>query len=578
MGSNFETFYGEEWSENVERKFKEWSLRVFGGTSELPRNIHPRLTCPITEKGTEQRDMFMLPQDPAGPPEASSSGSQTASEEFLIQDSTAQATQPKKSTSRASKSQKSTSQPTKSQGSASQPRKLQPSTARAAPPVPTSVPQAVVASDLLQGAPPPMPIPPIPHAPADQPPSADTPEIDEDTALMATATVVHQPLSQASIVPQTTQVPPMATSESPNIVEPPQLVINPSQLIIKPSQLVIDPSRSVPERSQVHTEVVLTDRRPNSSVTPVHSQSLTEVVDTASNGPAPKVLYRVRNPTTAPSGTPSRRGSIDGAPAMIVDAIDDEQEITVDLRDYIDPESDDDQSHVSSSQKTADGSHQSMIPATRILPQLDIDEGDLPTWMVKKGQWKYVASTTGGTVWEKLLKVYMNQERRLEFTDMVSNLARISSTSRSNNLKGITLTNEDRPSKIKEYFQYAHQPSRGDTLTVPGFGAEVVRWWKQIQPEWRRTEQDPPQDSTAWSYMLAGGSKGIFLVILCLAWWDRAHARYLEEEKNARWTQAGATGATPSFEDLPDHDVDWLGVVNDVAFAMERAQKCDIPT
>ena len=45
--------------------------------------------------------------------------------------------------------------------------------------------------------------------------------------------------------------------------------------------------------------------------------------------------------------------------------------------------------------------------------------------MVKKGQWRYVASTVGGTLWEKLLEVYMNQERRLEFTEVVSGLVHI---------------------------------------------------------------------------------------------------------------------------------------------------------
>lgn len=66
---------------------------------------------------------------------------------------------------------------------------------------------------------------------------------------------------------------------------------------------------------------------------------------------------------------------------------------------------------------------QSQSVPTRTHAQLGVDEGDLPTWMVKKHQWKYIASTDGGPSWEKLLKVYMEQERRLEFTEMVSNLA-----------------------------------------------------------------------------------------------------------------------------------------------------------
>jgi hypothetical protein len=145
---------------------------------------------------------------------------------------------------------------------------------------------------------------------------------------------------------------------------------------------------------------------------------------------------------------------------MIIDVIDDEQELTVDLREYIDLESDSDESHVSSSQKTADEcrelppSHpnsqqqctsvgrtkgttsQPEFISGRTIPQLNVDEGDLPVWMTKKNQWRYVASTAGGTAWENLLKVYMNQERRLEFMEMVSDLAHIFPTSKPKPLKG----------------------------------------------------------------------------------------------------------------------------------------------
>lgn len=132
--------------------------------------------------------------------------------------------------------------------------------------------------------------------------------------------------------------------------------------------------------------------------------------------------------------------------------------------------------------------------------------------------------------------------------------------------------------KIKEYFQYAHQPTRGDCLTLPGFGVEVINWWKKIQPEWRGTNPDPPQTSGQWSYILSGGSKGAFLLILCLAWWHRAYERHLESQKERRRTEAKATGVTARFDDLPDHDAEWLEIVKDVAFVMRRAQGSEVPT
>lgn len=64
---------------------------------------------------------------------------------------------------------------------------------------------------------------------------------------------------------------------------------------------------------------------------------------------------------------------------------------------------------------------------------------------------------------------------------------------------------------------------------------------------------------------------------MCLAWWDRAHARYLDETKNARQAGTQAAGVAPNLGDLPDHDAEWLEIVKDVTFAMEQAQSCDIP-
>ena len=137
----------------------------------------------------------------------------------------------------------------------------------------------------------------------------------------------------------------------------------------------------------------------------------------------------------------------------------DDEETTVDLRKYINMESDDD-THVSSSQKTSDecqdlslpppgpqqqptevgtvegNTSQSELASSCTHPRLDVDEDDFPAWMTKKGQWRYITSTAGGTAWENLLKIYINQERRLEFTEMVSDLSCIFLTSSPKSLKG----------------------------------------------------------------------------------------------------------------------------------------------
>jgi hypothetical protein len=235
---------------------------------------------------------------------------------------------------------------------------------------------------------------------------------DNEMALLATAVGVHQLLSQVAATSKITQATPTAASETPNVVEPVPTAVSPSQLFIDPS-----------------ANATTTDS-------------------------VPKVQYRVRNPADEVSRAPSRQGSIDGAPEIGLnihtnaetrqDAMEiDMPELAVDLRDYIGT-IDDAESHVSSSQKSTDGCQDllpppsdsqplrsdsvgvevtnQLQPATvRAYPQLDVDEGDLPAWMVDKGRWKYITSIAGGPTWEELLKVYLRQERRLEFSDMVGN-------------------------------------------------------------------------------------------------------------------------------------------------------------
>ena len=330
-----------------------------------------------------------------------------------------------------------------------------------APELPQSIPKSTPTPLALGGA-------------INPPPSAGAlGASDNDMNLLSTVLGVHQLLSQVAAASQAPGVPPVTTSDIPGVVGPSQL-INPSQVAVNPSQLLpassqtpadavvmqpgpvvtpippqltakipdvvepsqlMNPSQPLPASSQVPAEVVVT--QPGAVVTPVPPQSATNISNVAAADPGPKAQYRVRNPATTVSGVPSRRGSIDGAPEMDVDLHENPKipshqdsindEAVVDLRDYISVLSDtDDETHVSSSQKSSDG-YQDLLPPPpssqlRRSGPLDVEEDDLPTWMVKRQQWKYIVSTAGGPAWEKLLKVYMQQERRLEFSDRVSDL------------------------------------------------------------------------------------------------------------------------------------------------------------
>ena len=405
---------------------KMWRTSSDNGHFESSE-VHPllpnacsRLIYSVTEKGTEQRNTFLLPKDSAGSPsEASSSGHTNSkapsqnppTKASPSQNQSAGATTSHVPSTETIPSQDPSARATPSQGPRPRPSRPQKSAPQCQPPTSmdtvqhlqpksTSTPQAAVTSDISQDTP--TPTSPMPDVPIDPP--ADVPDLDED--MDSTTTDACEPPSQVEIVPQV---------GSPNTAE----------------------------RSKVPTEIVPMDTRPDSTVTPIPSQSLTKVANTTSDVPTPGVPYKVRNTTTAHSGGRSRRGSIDGAPEMFADPID--EEITVDLRDYINLDSDD-ETHVSSSQKTADEGRELSPPppnsqqrqaslkssedhtsqpksvSTRTLPQLDVDQEDFPAWMMKKGQWRYLTSTAGGTAWEHLLKVYINQERRLEFTEKVSDL------------------------------------------------------------------------------------------------------------------------------------------------------------
>jgi len=69
-------------------------------------------------------------------------------------------------------------------------------------------------------------------------------------------------------------------------------------------------------------------------------------------------------------------------------------------------------------------------------------------------------------------------------------------------------------------------------------------WWGSIQPPWRYKDEYPRDSRKDYSYILAGGKKGVFLLILCLAWWDRAYGRGIEVEKARRREAARAAGNT----------------------------------
>ena len=139
---------------------------------------------------------------------------------------------------------------------------------------------------------------------------------------------------------------------------------------------------------------------------------------------------------------------------------------------------------------------------------------------------------------------------------------------------------KNKPKTVQEYFRWYHNPSKWDSVALPKFGDEVSAWWISLQPEWRYKNELPTSNGNNYSYIIAGGKKGVFLLILCLAWWDRAYGRDLEKEKAKRREAARAAGkgdAMLDFGDLQEHETKWFNIVNDLIFVLELAQGWPVP-
>ena len=222
---------------------------------------------------------------------------------------------------------------------------------------------------------------------------------------------------------------------------------SPSQPVSEPSYIPAEHSQPASTSSRAPNEDMTVDARPDSIPTSIPPQP-------------PKVPYRVRNSAGVPPGARSRKDSIDGAPEAVFGLHafsgtqdlfnDNEPEAIVDLREFIDVDTftslggdSETETQASSSQSTTDGSIERSILSpspqprhptiqkavdcsestpTHAFPEMGDDYDDLPSWMVKRGQWNYLVSTAGGPLWEDLLRAYMRQERRLEFTETVSSL------------------------------------------------------------------------------------------------------------------------------------------------------------
>ena len=144
--------------------------------------------------------------------------------------------------------------------------------------------------------------------------------------------------------------------------------------------------------------------------------------------------------------------------------------------------------------------------------------------------------------------------------------------------QGAVLSLKEKPDILGDYFKWRHTPSKGNSVELPAFSDKVLSWWGDIQPVWRYKDEHLPENRNDYSFILAGGKKGVFLIILCLAWWDRAYGKGMESERVRRQEAVRAAGKDDlNLNDLPEHDDSWFNTVNDLIYVMERAQSWPVP-
>lgn len=92
---------------------------------------------------------------------------------------------------------------------------------------------------------------------------------------------------------------------------------------------------------------------------------------------------------------------------------------------------------------------------------------------------------------------------------------------------------------------------------VSEFGIQWMRWWREIQPDWRKVEEggnalsrQMPEDET-WGLLAKGGTAGLYTVVMSLSWWikqvasDGSLADAWTSVKDVSWVLREVTESLP---------------------------------
>jgi hypothetical protein len=96
---------------------------------------------------------------------------------------------------------------------------------------------------------------------------------------------------------------------------------------------------------------------------------------------------------------------------------------------------------------------------------------------------------------------------------------------------------------------------------VSEFGLQWIKWWRDIQPEWRKEELGEGNNSLSrqvpdgemWVSLLKGGTAGIYTVIMALSWWIKqlpssgTHTNVWRNVEDVIWVLAEVTKTLPDL-------------------------------
>ena len=127
----------------------------------------------------------------------------------------------------------------------------------------------------------------------------------------------------------------------------------------------------------------------------------------------------------------------------------------------------------------------------------------------------------------KVIDLFLAQEARLGYPNLVRHLHPPSSCLNTDNAKSVRLAlpSNNWPTKVGQFQKWARKYSRGDDIDAAKFSVAVLKWWITIQPTTRKQwppTYNPLPGNFSFDYFNHGGPNGVFLMILCLGWWVNA--------------------------------------------------------